>query len=225
MAILTIPKELRAGMAEILEISDQSFNEIASVLIDAPLAFQYEELADKVRDKFKSISQDAIEDMFQTLIMLYTVRDTAGVPSDDFINDIVEGIEEDDAELKEALSRLTPDRFRERLSILLSNKALAFTAKACSKQNAHEKTFCSAQMLTDVRPVFGSNGNAAPVAAIPIHTLSISYHHGRILKEIFIALDADDLDTLEGLIYQAREEANQLKSILSRAEVPYPEEG
>jgi hypothetical protein len=80
-------------------------------------------------------------------------------------------------------------------------------------------------MLTDVRPVFGSNGNAAPVAAIPIHTLSISYHHGRILKEIFIALDADDLDTLEGLIYQAREEANQLKSILSRAEVPYPEEG
>ncbi|HEX7772234.1 MAG TPA: hypothetical protein VF435_07410, partial [Pyrinomonadaceae bacterium] len=146
------------------------------------------------------------------------------VPIDEFINDIIEGIEDEETELKEGLVRLTPDRFRERLLFLLSNKALAFTAKARSKQRAHEKTFCTAQMLTDIRPVFASNGESGPVAAVTTHILGISYHHGRDLKEIFIALDLDDLDLLEELINQARDEAMQLKSILTKAEVRYPVE-
>lgn len=223
MAALNLPEELKPGVVRMLEVSDEAISELASQLEKAPFAFSSEDLSEAITPQIKGISPSDLDEMLESLVFLYAVRDSAEVPLADFVDDVTEGLEQEE-DLAQTLGKVTPDKFKERLSVLLNIKAVAITSKARSKQKAHEKTLCTAQLLTDIRPVFGSNGDDAPVAAVPIYTLNISYHHGRILKEFFVALDADDLDILEDLIHQARSESAQLKSILNTVKIPYPEE-
>jgi len=223
MPALTLPEELKPGVVRILEVSDETISELTSQLERAPFAFSSEDLSEAISEQVTGISQSDLDEMLESLVFLYAVRDSAEVPLSDFIDDVIEGIEQEE-DLAEGLDKVTPDKFKERLSALLNNKAVAITSKARLKQKAHEKTLCSVQLLTDIRPVFAANGNGAPVAALPIYTLNISYHHGRVLKEFFVALDSDDLDILEGLIDQARVESEQLKAILKSVQIPYPEE-
>src|SRR5258706_552669 len=223
MAALSLPDEFKAGISQILTVSDETARALIALLERAPMAFDYEELSASIADKIKGISAEELDETIETLVSLYAVRDSVGVPLAEFVDDVTEAVEETD--LKDELSQLTPDKFKERLAVLLNNKALAFTSQARARQRAHEKMFCTGEMLTDMRPVFGLNGDGAPIAAVITHTLKFSYHHGRFLEDFSVGLSPENLDKLEGLIEQARAESDQLKVILDAANVDYPAEG
>jgi hypothetical protein len=222
MAALSLPDEFKAGIHQIVSMSDEAARELVALLEGAPMSFAYEDLSASIADTIKGISPEDLDETIETLVSLYAVRDSVSVALAEFVDDVTEAVEETD--LKEELSQLTSVKFKERLAVLLNIKALAFTSQARARQRAHEKMFCTGEMLTDMRPVFGLNGDGAPIAAVITHTLKFSYHHGRFLKDISVGLSPDDLDQLEDLIDQARFESGQLRSILDAANVPYPAE-
>lgn len=90
------------------------------------------------------------------------------------------------------------------LSRLISAKGLQVMASAMDVASEHENTFCSARILTDLRPVFGQEVSEPPVASVLGHTLLISYHDdtGKI-REFHFALDAEDLGKIEEVIGRA----------------------
>jgi hypothetical protein len=222
MAILTIPKEYEAGIAVVLTSSDEAIQELSAALGSAPLIFKYQDLAEHLAETVKNLSPSAIDDMIEMLVSFHSLRTTAEVPLPEFLEDVAEGVGETD--LKETLVKCPPEKFKQRLGILLSVKALAFSADARVIQKNYENTFCTGQMLTDIRPIFGSNGDKNLVAAVLTHTLKISYHQGNSIKDFFLAVDSDGLDSLDHLITQARLESASLKSILDVAKIPYPSE-
>jgi hypothetical protein len=222
MAALPIPKEVRPGVAKLLLLSDEAKQELLKALESAPLSFTYEDLTKNAVERVQTIEQDSAEDIIGVLLSLYLIRNTAKVPLSPFLEDFVEGIEQ--TELKEILSKVAVDKFKEWLATFLQVKGLAFTARARNKQWAYQNTFCSGEISTDVRPLFETVNGEQPtaIAALVMHTLKIRYHHGNDLRDLFVALDSDDLDKLEDLINEARSQSEQLWPLLDAAKIPYP---
>lgn len=219
MAALTVPKEFETAIAEIITADDVVFSELMSSLNSAPPAFKNEELAASIASDLEKISPDVIDAIIPALTSLHWVGSSAGVQLENLVSDLVEGIEKGD--LKEAIAKSTPEKIKQRLLSLLETRAIRFTSKAREVQKTYGKTFCTAEMLTDIRPVF-VNSDEAPMAAMSNHILRITYHERDELKDLFLALTSDDLDDLDDLFEQGRRESAQLRSILDKAGVPYP---
>lgn len=219
MAAITVPKEFESAIAQIVTADDSVFNELLSSLNDAPLAFKHEELASNLASKVAGIPSDVLQSMVPALTSLVWVGSNAGVEIQNLVSDVVEGIEKGD--LKDALTKSTPEKVKQRFLALLQTRAIRFTSKAREVQKTYGKNFCTAEMLTDIRPVF-VEGDEAPMAAMSNHILRITYHERDELRDIFLALTSDDLDVLEDLFEQGRRESAQLRSILDKAGVPYP---
>lgn len=222
MAAIPIPREFKAGIAALLPLDEGARKELLSALENAPPSFWQRELIRNVADRVKTIERNSVEDIVKLLLGLRIIRSSAKVDLPSFVNDFVEGIEQ--TEQKEILSTVSVDKFKEWLSRFLEIKGLALTAKARVRRNEYENVFCSADMSTDVRPLFESSNEeqSAVVGALITHALRISYHHGNDLRDIFVSVDSDDLDRLEHLVAEARRQSEQLSPLLDVVKIPHP---
>jgi hypothetical protein len=120
-------------------------------------------------------------------------------------------IEEEEHRIQE----LGREEFKKKLEIILGAQELDITSKAKNLAVQDERTFCSARIMTELRPVFDDGSDAQPKAMVLVHRLKILYHAGSSdHKELYLALDADDLKELRKLITRAEAEAKSIESIL-----------
>jgi hypothetical protein len=219
VAALTVPKEYQSALANLMIADEPAFAELLEAIKGARLSFTSEALAASVTSKIKNLSPEHVESIIELLTGLHFVRSGAGVSLDQFVDDLLEGAQEGD--LREAVAK-SQDKARQRLTALLSEKTIGFAAKARETERNYERSYCNAEMLTDIRPIF-DNGDGSPIAAVLTHTLKISYHQRERLKDVFITLTPDDLDELDGVIEQARMESEQLTAILDKVQIAHPE--
>lgn len=222
MASLDIPQEYREGIAKFVSLSDESFQELIAALEQTPPALKYSTVATNVASKVTSIPKDDVEDIVEIAVSLNIVRHGVDVAEAEFLDDVLEGLDETDVDALH-LTGEARDRFKRRLSTLLSTRSLQVASRVRSLQIEHDRRFCSARILTDIRPVFGVNPDDAPMAAVVTNTLRVSYHHNSELKDVYLVLTADDLKKLRESIERAEKKAQSLKAVLDAAKVPYLE--
>lgn len=70
-----------------------------------------------------------------------------------------------------------------------------------------------------MRPVF-RQPNAKPIGSVINHTLKIEYHEDGDHKDFYVALDAQDLSELKGVLERAETKAISLRSFLKQSEMP-----
>lgn len=99
----------------------------------------------------------------------------------------------------------------------MSIEALRTVAKAARLQRDGERLYCTAKILSDIRPVFGKDPTQAPVGAVLTHTLRIGYHEGKEHKEFHIVLDSNDLDALGKAVQRAKAKDKTLREFLKTA--------
>ncbi len=87
--------------------------------------------------------------------------------------------------------------------ILKCHDSLGVIAKVVDLRSEYARVYCSARVLTDVRPIFGRNPDDAPLGAAIVHTLRITYHDGDDSKDFHVALDSPDLQQLRQLVDRA----------------------
>jgi hypothetical protein len=219
VAALRIPKELQSVLADLVTVDDSAFAELLDAVKNAQLAFTTEALATNVVAKITHIPEDRVESIIELLTGLHFIRSGVSVPLDDFVDDLLEGAEED---LGETLSKVR-DQAKQRLMELLGQRTIGFAAKARETERNFERSYCKAEMLTDIRPMF-DNGDGAPLAAVLTYTLKITYHQRERMKDFFVTLTSDDLSELEDLVNQARFESEQLAAILEKAKIVHPKD-
>jgi hypothetical protein len=217
MAALVLPKEYEPAMEAVIVSSEDSINELVSALDSAPPSFSYGDLAEAVAARVKSVAPDAVKSIVEMLVSLYEVQEAVGVEINQFIGDVAKAAE---VSLKESIAKSGTTDLKQRLSRLLAGKSLTFVSNARETQRKFERSFCHAEMLTDIRPVF-ENGTE-PIAAVFTHTLKVTYHERNEMKDFYIALTPNDLDTLGDLIDEAQTNSEQLGRILDKAQVVYP---
>jgi hypothetical protein len=124
---------------------------------------------------------------------------------------------------KIAEPRLSHDNctaFKRCLNDLLTADVFSIGAKALALMQEHERTFCQARIITDIRPVFGSEVSKPPRAVVVAHTLRISYHEGDERKDFYVALDSDDIESLRELLDRADAKARSLEDVIVSTKVP-----
>lgn len=178
----------------------------------------------RVGEKVTTIPPSELDEVTETLLSLYALRDDMGLPIPDFAEVICETMEESDVEELEFSDEVDRDHFKANLISLLGAESLDIAARAIDLLYEHERTIHGlARVLTDVRPVFGVNPEDPPRGAVVTHTLKVSYHEGarREIKEFFIALDTDQLDELIGVLARASLKAESLKRFLGGTTAPH----
>jgi hypothetical protein len=224
MASLVIPEEHYAGFAAIRDLPQEVVEEFISMLEDQPARLDRAELQAKITSAVDSDVRGEVASMMDTLVSLYVLRDEVDLSVEEFVDEIVEAMEE-----SKTASLDLPDEkrrmFRERLPRLLSVESLDVAARATNLLYEYEHTLHgNARVLTDVRPVFATGPQGVeeqPRGAIIAHTLKLSYHERRRVKDFFVTLDTDQVDQLIEALQRANLKAEQLRAHLKDADLPY----
>jgi hypothetical protein len=218
VAALEIPEEYRSGLAKLLALDEKSADALLSALNQAPPTMSTFELSSILAPKVKPMPRDEIEDIADSLVSLYLTNQHHPDLEDELVEDICEAMDDSGSqELKIAENKR--DYFKKLLTGLLKAEAIVYPSKAIGVLRDNERMFCNARILTDIRPVFGSDVHIPPRAAVIVHMLNITYHEGRDLKEFYVGLDTDDVDTLRMVLERADIKAKSIRSVFEAAQL------
>ena len=219
MPPLKIPDRHRSGMTAFLGLNEAAFTDILAALKRAPSMASSRELVAWVIPEVKALPPDDIKSLLNMLTSLYRVRVRANVSPQQLTDDVLEALRSDGL-----VPSSQEEQFKDRLTAILAVEALSVVAtKAQELRTEFERTFCDARILTDLRPVFGSNVEDTPTAMIIVHTLKLGYHdtNSSEHKEMFIAIDNEDIAKLTEQLSRAAKKEKTLKTRLEAAGIKF----
>ena len=213
---LNIPPEDRGAIAAISALSSSSLEQFIAALKAAPPVSNAEEMAEHIAKQVPTISGEKLASVLDTLYALYYIRDLSGVSPSTFLDDLMEGISKSIG-LKQGAKNAA--KLRSLFERVLSIDSLNTVSKAARLQRDGERLYCTAKILSDIRPVFGSDPTVRPMGAVLTHTLKLGYHEGKEHKEFHVVLDSDDLESLADAVQRARLKDKTLLNLLREAKL------
>jgi hypothetical protein len=213
MPSLTIPENYRAALKDIWQLSDDATRQLTSALSTAPLSPSPKEIAKAVSGIVSEIPANRLTDIVDAILALYLVRAQAEVSPDRFIKDLIASLPE-----------VPPDGLdplKKRLKALLTVENLSTITKAVNLRSEYAETYCTAKVLTDLRPVWRSDPEVPPIGAIVTHTLKLEYHHGTVAvhRELYVGMDSNDIEELITALKRAKQKEKSLKELMKKVDI------
>jgi hypothetical protein len=218
MPITRIPEQYRPGLAKVKSMDNIAYAELMTALSNLPVIAGFAQFCARLTTRVKSLSRAEISNITRALFSLAPSLADSETPIDATVSELVDAMR---ASGREDL-KLTHDEegeFKSRIIELLSNDSLNLSAKASLVRIEQPKVFCDAKILTDMRPIF-RQPNAKPIGSVINHTLKIEYHEDGDHREFYVALDAQDLSKLKGVLERAETKAGSLRSFLKEGDLP-----
>jgi hypothetical protein len=215
--MLRIPKDYHEGLAHLVAVGEETFNQLLAALREVPPTFTYLATTKALELRVPAASPAELASMTEALFATYSAMVSADVPPTAFVADLIEAIRTQVAGIEPQSLANAKDRLRSLYTI----DSLTTTAKAKVIISDHEHSLCTSRLFTDIRPIFRDIAEEGPKALMLVHTLKLAYHEGGELKEFFVAMDGDDLEALYRVTERAREKAKALKEFITRTDVPY----
>jgi hypothetical protein len=220
MPILRIPKEVYPGFESILRLDDDSANQIIASLSEAAYSPKPARVIASMQAIVNLVPSEEVELISTVIASLYGVCNQPEQSLGEFANELVEVVERtNELQKPEQWEREKAVNFFERA--LSVEGALSIAVKAIGVLNDHEHVFCEARVLTDLRPIFGSEVSSTPTSVVMIHNLKIVYQQGEDQKEFFVALDTNDIRALQIVLARAENKTISLKTVLEKAALHY----
>jgi hypothetical protein len=219
LASLNIPERYRGGLSVLVRMPNESYANLVEALKRTPNAFSTKgEVAEWVSSEIRDIPEGEIRKLVDFIASLGKLRSSRGVEVHKLAHDASVAA----SEAIPGLSAPTIASLENRLNELLPLASMAVVAdKAKELQLEREKTFCSARVVTDIRPVFGNDATEEPTLMTVIQTLRIGYHESGSPghKELYIALDASDITSLKAALDRAEKKAKTLKTVMEATRI------
>ena len=214
MPKLQIPERHQSSLATIRNLNELDIRAIRAILDRAPDTISPVEIAGTDAALTSAVPGSDIKGILEALASLYVLKaGTESVSLDQFVNDIGDAMTS-----LESSHRVTDEQlpvFKQNLISLLSVERFLLVSKAFELQTDDERTFCDARILTDIRPVFGTEIKDGSKGAVIVHLLKLGYHEpGRRHMKFYVSLDSSDLKELRKVIDRAEDKAAILKSQL-----------
>lgn len=183
------------------ESKEMLFDELGKIDAD----FELSEIVDYLDGRIDGVEKDNLIDIITIYERLIGAKNAIDASLDEFISLFEKALIETKA------SELTPneevlDDFRKLLS---SNKNIETRAKVIEVITEQERVFFESNIYQDLRTIFGEDGNIE--ASVIIHNLKIEYKEDNRIKELFFALDNNDLAKLAKKIKKAQEQSEVIK--------------
>jgi hypothetical protein len=220
MSVLAIPEEHYEGFESLMRLNDDLKAQLISALGNIKPTSRVRDFTTQLLTQVPKIPDTEIKCIVPVIISIYRLMERRAVDINTLVAELMEAIQE--AEELDIPANWQPERFAEYLQQILSvNGSVSIIAKATGVFLDHERIYCGARILTDIRPVFSSDAAVMPNAAVIVHTLKIGYHENGDHKEFYLALDAEDIRKLQEILNRANTKAQSLKELLNKAELSY----
>src|SRR6266511_3734021 len=187
MAILRIPDKLRPGVSLLRKMDGPTTDAIVTALRSAPSA-RPRELAAWLSEHVATLVKSDTLNLAEAITGLYARLDS----TDESVAEFAKAVR--DAAVRAGAPDAVPSEFElrlleENLRRILDVQHFATLVKAWSLQFENERDFCSARIITDVRPVFPKDVSSGAVAMLLQHHLKLAYHEGTPdLKYFYLTL-------------------------------------
>jgi hypothetical protein len=201
-----VPKALRPSLDKLRTIPDSTLQKLMSALESTPFAVP----------SVQELSANDTSELKEAVLELYRVREYFDTEVPEFAAEIA-------ASLQEAVSFPVAEvaAFKDRLTKILLVTPLGIASKSESLKVEYERRFCTARILTDVRPVYVGSPSSRPSAMMITHTLRITFHDDTgELREVYITMGDNDLVTLRELVDRAEEKTKSLQSVFATTNIP-----
>jgi hypothetical protein len=205
---LNLTPTTRSGLSLVRDMPDGTLNLLLVELERSPDSIP----------SLPGLSPGDAELVKESLDAMYAVRAYHDVELEEFVGDISDAFKFN----KELPPEKEPD-FRQRLLRILDIAPLRVTAKAILLHGEYERDFCTARILTDIRPIYDNGVKGPPSGAIIMHTLKLTYHEGASgeLSEMYLAMGSDDIVELQRVLMRAIDKVTGLRGVLEAGKIRY----
>jgi hypothetical protein len=218
MASMEIPESDIPKLEKIANLSDATFKSLLAAFKAAEPSINFEEYSASLIKASPELKELDLLSIISIVLALYRSKDVSGFDSEKVV-----GL------AARFLSERYSDRFpKERLTLLLnrikelfdSGNSATMASRAFNVLGGHTNVFTEARIFSDIRPVFGDSVDSVQ-AAVMVHNLKLSFSHNNEKKEIFLALDNDDIETLKKVIERAEKKTKAMTVFLERSQVKF----
>ena len=91
---------------------------------------------------------------------------------------------------------------------------MSLRTKAANLIVDNQIIFRDAKLISDIRPVFGSEVEELPIGTVLVHTLKIEYIESEFPKNFHVALDDKDVEKLITLLKRTQLKAESLRKLV-----------
>ncbi len=214
MTNLSIPDKDIEPLQKLASLSDDERLKLLNAIKQIEPTLQLGKLNSKIAEKVDLDKQELLP-IIKMFGSMYRGRISSDVSAEMFAADLNKSLQI----IEESPFKEMDDNQRNTLTsyiseILALDNSLGITVKALGVMTEHEHVYCRARVLTDMRPIFGENIEK-PDAFVTIHTLRIGYHDNKEHKDIFIAMDRNDVKELIDMLKRAEQKEEALDSFLN----------
>jgi hypothetical protein len=212
-----IPPAARAGFQRLAELPAEDYERLASAIDGISPSADPSVVADRAAAASGLSFEDLHGLIFPALLSAVGVASNEGVDASTFA-----------ASLDLSILEIAPDaeeELRRRVSRLLDATALRLSVRSIGLLFADERVLISAQITTDLRPVFPERAptSTTPLdaaGALVVHFLTLEYQEAGQIRRFTVALDARDISQLREAIERGEQEADTLARLAANAGVP-----
>jgi hypothetical protein len=170
----------------------------------------------QLRDEPGLATVDDLEQLVGTLLSLAGTAYSGGTSLHEIVDVVVSGIQDDNIV---DLSDPDADTLKSLLNRLAETKAIEVTAKASQLLRANDRTFRSARIVSDLRPI--CTGEELSVAgAVIVHQLAIRATHNGRGETTYVTLDSVDLSLLHEAVARALAKDRVLRAFAATSNTP-----
>jgi hypothetical protein len=210
MSKFNLPAQFIEDLSIYIGLSEENKNDLELLIHKAPLGTDPKDLSNYLLDKI-DVSKDDLESISNMLFVLYRVMDQSALE----LNEFIDGICASYSAKKEKVD----DKTKERLKHILSKvDSFSISVKASQLASERENILNDTRIITDVRPIFGTDKVFDLVNSIIIHNLKIEFEDSDgNAKSLYLALDNKDLKKLREDILRAEKKETILKECFSKS--------
>ena len=208
-----VPDEEQGIIASLIRLTDPALEALERALCDATPTLDRQELVSKLRREPLLAEISDLNEVVGSLVSFAGTAYSGHFGAVELAKLVVDAIQREDVvEMSDAEAEL----LRARLARLANSKCLELIAKGNMLLRANDRNYRSAQITTDMRPVY--LGEDVKVSAgLILHQLAVKTSHNGRSDTVFVTLDSADLVSLSRVISRAMKKEAALSDFAEKS--------
>ncbi|MFM2305977.1 MAG: hypothetical protein RLZZ367_646 [Bacteroidota bacterium] len=213
MAQFRIPPQFIEGFRQLSMLSSEQSGQVGTVISTLHVGASEQFLAGEISKKVQ-IPIGVSSSIARSLFSIASLKSTNPGISETINHDISTALKTSiPSNSKIVISEEMQEQLEANLDVILKNDAsLLLTLKATALLYEYDKVFVEARIISDIRLVYNNEITNNAKNALVVHQLRIMYNESGEQRNVIIALDGGDLESLKSAIVRAEEKEKQIRS-------------
>jgi len=213
---IEIPEDEQGTLASLLRLTDPALAGLQRALSRATPTLDRQELISQLRKESDLAGISDLDNIISSLVSIAGTSYSGQVDTDEIVQAVVQAIKDDDVvELSDSEGEILGAR----LSRLAKLKSLELIAKGNVLLRSNDRTFRSAKVITDLRPICSGDELKITAGVIVHHLVIHSVRNGESDK-VYFALDSEDLVSVGDVIARAIKKEKALREFADTSNTP-----